>query len=219
MSIFSRMSDIIQANINAILDKAEDPHKVLRLVIQEMEETLVEVRTSAAGYIADQKQLSRQIDKYQSQSNDWQEKAQLALDKNREDLARAALVEKQECDSKVSSLQADYERVQESLNNLSEDTQRLQNKLTEAKKREKQLAMKADIAVSRVKVKEQEHAHDINRGIEKLAAFERKIDELESQIEAYDFAETKSLKDQFEQMANDEKVDAELAKLKAKKAA
>jgi phage shock protein A len=137
MGIFTRFSDIVNSNINAILDKAEDPEKIVRLMIQEMEDTLVEVRSAAARSIADKKDLNRKIEMLDREKNDWDDKAELAMRKGREDLAKAALVEKSRVASAVDVLKEDYVAVDEGLAKLNEDIARLESKLEDAKSRQK----------------------------------------------------------------------------------
>jgi phage shock protein A len=139
MGIFTRFSDIVNSNINAILDKAEDPEKIVRLMIQEMEDTLVEVRSAAARSIADKKDLNRKIEALDRERNDWDDKAELAMRKGREDLAKAALVEKSRVATAVEVLKEDYVAVDEGLAKLNEDIARLESKLEDAKARQKSL--------------------------------------------------------------------------------
>lgn len=221
MGVFSRFTDIVNANINAALDKAENPEKIVRLIIQEMEETLVEIRANTAGYLADKKELERKSKSLTRQSAHWSGKAELALSKGREDLARAALVEKQGFDEQVKQLNADVEKLDEILATLQEDSARLQQKMAEAKARQQAMNTRQAAAVTRLKVREQTHRMDIDRAIEKFDAVERKIEALESQVEAYDMTSGKSadlLSAEFRKMEHEEKVDAALAELKQKMA-
>ena len=139
MGIFTRFSDIVNSNINAILDKAEDPEKIVRLMIQEMEDTLVEVRSAAARSIADKKDLNRKLEALDREKNDWDAKAELAMRKGREDLAKAALVEKSRVAQAIDVLKEDYVAVDEGLTKLNEDIARLEAKLEDAKARQKAL--------------------------------------------------------------------------------
>ena len=139
MGIFTRFSDIVNSNINAILDKAEDPEKIVRLMIQEMEDTLVEVRSAAARSIADKKDLNRKLEALDAELRDWDDKAELAMRKGREDLAKAALVEKSRVQSAVDALKSDYVSVDEGLAKLNEDIARLEAKLQDANARLKGL--------------------------------------------------------------------------------
>ena len=217
MGMFSRMSDIISANINAILDKAEDPHKVIRLIVQEMEETLVEIRSVAARQIADKKELNRKEAKLKSQISDWQKKAKLAVEKDREDLARAALAEKHNIQGQLEQLQAELKVVDESLSKLQDDTGRLHEKLAEAKSRQKSLAVRQKSATVRLKVKTTNQVEKIDNAIAKFEHYESKINDLEAQVEAYDLVENgSSLNAQFKQLENEESIEKELASLRKK---
>lgn len=215
MGIFSRFTDIINSNINAILDKAEDPEKMVRLIIQEMEETLVEVRTQSAKLIADKKELNRRIERLHRESDDWESKAEIALGKGREDLARAALKEKTGAQEAAATIEVDLEVIEDNLAKLSGDIGLLQQKLVDAKTRQKALIVRGRTAQSRMGVKRQLHDVDIDEAMGRFDRYERRIDDLEGEIEAYDLGQ-RSLADEIGELENDEQVDAELEKLKAK---
>lgn len=220
MGMFSRMTDIVQANINAILDKAEDPQKVIRLIIQEMEETLVEVRSVAARSLADKKHLQRKQDKAQKQLNEWHDKAQLAVEKDREDLARAALVEKSKVQSNLDQYAQEMATIEEAIGKLQEDTGRLQEKLKEARSRQKALDIRQKSATVRLKVKTNAQVERIDDAIAKFEMYERRIDDLESQVDAYDLvAKEHSLSAEIEQLAIDDNIEKELQALRKKIAA
>jgi phage shock protein A len=215
MGIFSRFTDIINANINSILDKAEDPEKMVRLIIQEMEETLVEVRTQSAKLIADKKELGRRADRAGHEADDWERKAEIALAKDREDLARAALKEKNEALAVVSSINADLEQIDHNLQKLSADIGQLQQKLIDAKTRQKALIMRGKTAESRMGVKRQLHDVNIEDAMGRFERYERRIDDLEGEVEAYDLGQ-RNLAEEIADLEADEQVDQELAKLKQK---
>lgn len=215
MGIFSRFTDIINSNINSILDKAEDPEKMVRLIIQEMEETLVEVRTQSAKLIADKKELNRKVDRLAGEAGDWESKAEIALEKGREDLARAALKEKQNAEEACATVESDLEVIDHNLAKLSNDIALLQQKLSDAKARQKALIVRGRTAQSRMGVKRQIHDVNIDEAMSRFDRYERRIDDLEGEVEAYDLGQ-KSLSDEISELQNDEKVDEELARLKAK---
>lgn len=217
MGMFSRMSDIVSANINAILDKAEDPHKVIRLIVQEMEEILVEIRSVAARQIADKKELTRKETKLKKQIKDWQSKAQLAVEKGREDLARAALAEKHQTQNQLEQLQEELSVIEESLSKIQEDTSRLNEKLAEAKARQKSLVVRQKSATARLKVKTSNQVEKIDNAIAKFEQYENKINDLEAQVEAYDLVKSgSSLEAQFKQLENEENIEKELESLRKK---
>jgi len=215
MGIFSRFTDIINSNINAILDKAEDPEKMVRLIIQEMEETLVEVRTQSAKLIADRKELNRRVERLQREAQDWESKAEIALSKEREDLARAALKEKQGAEEAMAQIEADLEVIDHNLEKLSGDIAQLQQKLSDAKTRQKALIVRGKTAQSRMGVKRQIHDVNIEEAMSRFDRYERRIDDLEGEIEAYDLGQ-RSLADEIDELETDEKVDEELERLKAR---
>ncbi len=215
MGIFSRFTDIINSNINSLLDKAEDPAKMVRLIIQEMEDTLVEVRSSSAKTLADKKELSRQAQRFEKDSEQWQEKAELALSKGREDLARAALVEKKKCVENAAALEDELAHVDEHITKLQGEISQLQEKLADAKARQKAIIMREKTATSRLKVKRNIDSDRVNDALNRFDSYERKIDDIESQVEAYDMG-SKSLADEIAELEADENIDDELAQLKAK---
>ena len=215
MGVFSRFTDIINSNINSLLDKAEDPAKMVRLIIQEMEDTLVEVRSSSAKTLADKKELSRQAQRFEKDAEQWQEKAELALSKGRDDLARAALLEKKKCTESAESLVDELSHVDEHITKLQGEISQLQEKLADAKARQKAIIMREKTASSRLKVKKNIDSERVNDALSRFDNYERKIDDIEAQVEAYDMG-SKSLADEIADLENDENIDDELAQLKAK---
>ncbi len=215
MGIFSRFTDIINSNINNILDKAEDPAKMVRLIIQEMEDTLVEVRSSSAKILADKKELTRRVTRFEKEVQQWQEKAELALSKDREDLARAALIEKKKSSENAQTLLQELMHTEEHIIKLQSEMSQLQDKLADAKSRQNAIIMREKTVNSRLKVKKNIDSNKVNDALGRFERYERKIDDLEGQVESYDLG-SKSLADEIAELESDEKVDAELASLKAK---
>ena len=219
MGIFTRFSDIVNSNINAILDKAEDPEKIVRLMIQEMEDTLVEVRSAAARSIADKKDLNRKLETLDDEVRDWDEKAELAMRKGREDLAKAALVEKSRAQAAVDALKADYVAVDEGLAKLNEDIARLEAKLADAKARQKALLARHKTANSRLAARRKIHDYKIDDAMVRFEAYTRRIDDVEGRVEAYDLGLPKDLNHEFASLEAEESVNRELDALKARVAA
>ena len=219
MGIFTRFSDIVNSNINAILDKAEDPEKIVRLMIQEMEDTLVEVRSAAARSIADKKDLNRKIESFDRERDDWDDKAELAMRKGREDLAKAALVEKSRVASAVELLKEDYVAVDDGLAKLNEDIARLESKLEDAKTRQKSLLARHKTASSRLAARKKIHDYKIDDAMVRFEAYTRRIDDVEGRVEAYDLGLPKDLNHEFASLEAEESVKKELDALKARVAA
>jgi phage shock protein A len=215
MGIFSRFTDIINSNINNLLDKAEDPAKMVRLIIQEMEDTLVEVRSSSAKTLAEKKELARQVSRLEKDAQQWQEKAELALSKERDDLARAALIEKKKSSESAQALLEELAHTDDHISKLQDEISQLQDKLTDAKSRQKAILIREKSASSRLKVKENIHSTRVNDALNRFDHYERKIDSIEAEVESYDLG-SKSLADEIAELESDDKVDDELAQLKAK---
>ncbi len=216
MGIFTRFSDIVNSNINAILDKAEDPEKIVRLMIQEMEDTLVEVRSAAARSIADKKDLNRKLESLEREQNDWDNKAELALRKDREDLAKAALIEKSRVAQAQDALKQDYIAVDDGLAKLNDDIARLEAKLEDAKARQKALLARHKTANSRLAARKKIHDYKIDDAMIRFEQYTRRIDDVESRIEAYDLGLPKDLNHQFASLEAEESVQKELEALKAR---
>jgi phage shock protein A len=217
MGIFSRFADIVNSNINAILDKAEDPEKMVRLIIQEMEDTLVEVRSTSAKTLAEKKELARRVEQLNTEAQQWQEKAELALGKEREDLARAALLEKQKATEAAASVQKELEHVESHIEKLQQEVATLQDKLADAKARQKAIVLRQRSAESRLEVKRALDSSKVEDALNRFERYENKIDGLESQVEAYDLGK-KSLSDEIADLQKNEQVDDELEALKKKMA-
>ncbi len=217
MSIFSRMADIINSNISSMLDKAEDPQKMIRLIIQEMEETLVEVRSSSARVIADKKTATRALTRMQDEVDGWEEKAKLAISKGREDLARAALAEKQLADAEAAAISTDLGALDEQLDHLNEEVSQLQQKLNDAKAKQKTLMLRHKTVNDRMKVKRQIHRDALDEAFVKFEKFERRMDDMEGQVESMDVGRggKPDLATEIDSLADEEKINDEMARLKA----
>lgn len=218
MGIFSRFSDIVNSNINAILDKAEDPEKLVRLMIQEMEDTLVEVRSTAARAIADKKEISRTLNNLDQEARDWQAKAELALDKERDDLAKAALAEKARVLTSAEGLRNQQKAIGDGLEKLNDDIVRLEEKLVDAKTRQQAIFARHQTASRRLEVRKRLHSYKIDDALIRFDQFERRIDDLEAHAESYDLGGKKDLKTEFAELETEDEVAKELRELKSKRA-
>ncbi len=217
MGIFSRMTDIINSNLNAMLDSAEDPEKMIRLIIQEMEDTLVEVRSSSARVLADRKSAARRLEQVRAEADSWEQKAKLALSKGREDLARAALQEKHEIEDEVAVIEAELQATDEHIEQLNTEVAQLQQKLSDARAKQKALLMRSKTVESRIKVKRQMHREALDTAFQRFEHFERRMDNLESQLESMDLGRevTPDLAAEIDALQEDERINDELDRLKA----
>ncbi len=215
MSIFSRFADIVNSNISALLDRAEDPEKMIKLIIQEMEDTLVEVRTNSARAIADKKELVRRVERLQHQIDDWQSKAMLALSQQREDLARAALLEKQKLQSLLADMQQELTLVSETIDKLSSEVSKLESKIAETRAKQQGLAIRSQAAANRRSVQKQLDTQRTQEAMAKFEQYARKVDELEAQADVFgQTSQSKSLADEFAELHATDAIEKELARLK-----
>jgi len=217
MGIFSRMTDIINSNINAMLDQAEDPQKMIRMIIQEMEDTLVEVRSSSASVLADRKTTARRVDRARAEAQEWEEKARLAISKGREDLARAALQEKRVIEEEVVLVEAELVATDEHIAQLGTEISQLQQKLDDARAKQKALLMRSKTVESRIKVKRQIHRESLDDAFLRFDQFERRMDSLESQLESMDVGRgvPPDLAAEISALQEDEQINEELERLKS----
>ena len=217
MGIFSRMTDIINSNINSMLDQAEDPEKMIRLIIQEMEDTLVEVRSSSARVLADRKAAARRLEQVRAEARNWEDKARLAVSKNREDLARAALQEKRAIEEEVAIVTAELEATDEHIAQLNDEVAKLQQKLTDARAKQKAMLMRSQTVESRIKVKRQMQRDALDNAFTRFEYFERRMDNLESQLESMDLGRdvAPDLATEIDALQEDAQINEELERLKA----
>ena len=215
MGIFSRSRDIFAANITELLDRSEDPAKMIRMVILEMEETLVEVRASAARCIADGKEMRRALGRLDEMQSSWTEKAELALSKDREDLAKAALIERQKAADMADGLHEEIAVIDDTLKSYEGDIAKLQGKLREARARQNAIATRFESAVTRAKAREIMNGNRTEDAFSRVEVLERRADFAEGRAEALGMTGPKSLEEEIAELKAAESVDAELEAMKA----
>ena len=216
MGIFSRMTDIINSNLNAMLDKAEDPAKMIRLIMREMEDTLVETRSSSARVLADRKTAERRLQLVRDEAQVWEDKAKLAITKGREDLARAALQEKQAIEEEIGLVEAELAATDEHIDQLNNEIAQLQQKLNDARAKQQALVNRGRTVESRIKVKRQINRDALDDAFRKFDQFERRMDNLEGQLDSMDIGRdvAPDLAAEIDALAEDEKINDELERLK-----
>jgi phage shock protein A len=213
MGIFSRLADIVNSNINAILDRAEDPEKLIRLIIQEMEDTLVEVRASAVRTIAEKKEVERPLER---EHDEWQRRAELAVTKGREDLAKGALLAKARVAEALAALQQQRQHIEDALAKQNEDIGKLQAKLADAKLREKAIAARQKTAVNRIRLRTHLYDERITDAFARFEQVERALDHMEGKVEAFDLGRKPNLSEELAGLEAESSVEEELKALKAR---
>ena len=216
MGVFSRLSDIINSNINAMLDKAEDPEKIARLIIQEMEDCLVEVRSAAARSMADKKEYERDISQLEQTRLDWSSKAELAVEKGREDLARGALSAKQRAEREIDGRRQALKAIEEVSVRRQDDLEKLQAKLDEAKTKHRALVVRREAAEQRNAMRSRFEVIKVDEAMRRYGQIERKVDEMEAYADLINVGD-RSLEAQFQELAAEESIEKELAEIKRRR--
>lgn len=217
MGIFSRLTDIVNSNINSILDKAEDPEKIIRMVIQEMEDTLVEVRSGAAKSIADQKDVERRLKKLERAQADWEKKAELAIAKGRDDLAKGALIEKNKVAEMAALLEEEVALLNTELQASEEDVIKLEVKLREARAKKATITARHSTVTAKVRVKRNLHDNRIQDAFDRFDKVDARLDRIEAEAEAYDLGKGQTIAEEIAGLEASDEIEQELAALKAKK--
>jgi phage shock protein A len=214
MGIFSRLADIVNSNINAILDRAEDPEKLIRLIIQEMEDTLVEVRSSAVRTIAEKKEIERRLATLEREQEEWQRRAELAVTKGREDLAKGALLAKSRVAEALAALRHQHQQIEDALTKQNEDIAKLQAKLADAKTREKAIVARQKTAANRIRLRTHLYDERITDAFGRFEQVERALDEMEGKVEAFDLGRKKTVAEELAGLEAESAVEEELKALK-----
>ena len=215
MGVFSRLSDIVNSNVTAMLDRAEDPEKMIRLIVFEMEDTLVEVRAAAAKTIAERKEVERTLARHRDAQEQWRRKAELALSKGREDLSRGALVEKARIAEAARDLEGEVARLDDALARSEEDIGRLEEKLKEARAKQRTLVARHETASNRLRVRKNLYDRRMEEAFTRFDQVEKRLDAVESEVEAYDLGRPRTLTDEIGDLEREAAIDRELADLKA----
>jgi phage shock protein A len=216
MGIFTRFRDIISANINSMLDHAEDPEKMIRLMIREMEDTLVEIKSSCAGVMANSKTVQRQISDARTRETDWKDRATLAVNKSRDDLAREALVEKRRYALKAEALEDELAELNGLVEKYKDDIRQLEDKLRTAREKQRLLVQRHIHARRKIRAEEEIRRMDSAESILKFNQFENRIERLESEADLINLGKKTTLEEKFDQLFSDEEIEKELAALKSK---
>ena len=221
MSILNRFSDIVNSNVNSMLDQAEDPRKMVSFITREIEQTLVAIRTESTRFLAARKRLVHKRDQLLAESDQWQQRAELAIEKARDDLAKAALKEKHFYREAINHCEVEIRHIDGVVAKLSSDANQLTEKLKFTKARQKVLVLRGRSVKSRMKVRQQLHDTSCDDALNRFEAFARKIDDLEGEAESWELgarvhygSSDASLEGQLEALAADDKLDSELKKLK-----
>ena len=216
MSVFSRLADIINSNLTSMLDRAEEPEKMIRLIIQEMEDTLVDVRSTAARTIAEKKEIQRKLERLAAAEAEWERKAEFALGKGREDLAKAALIEKTKLADTAAMMEEGLAQLEAALGKNDTDIAKLEAKLAEAKAKQKSIQARHDTVDARLKVRQRLHDSRVDDAFARFESVERRLDAAEGRVEAYDLGQRKTLAEEISELEAEATIEDELAKLKAR---
>jgi len=215
MGIFTRFRDIVSSNINAMLDKAEDPEKMVRLMIQEMEDTLVEIRASCAGAMATKKKIERQWEQVRGRLEQWAQRAELAVEKGRDDLAREALLEKRRFSERAAGLEAEQADCERLITQYQDDISQLEDKLASVREKQRVLVQRHIRAQSKKRAQSDIRRADTTDAFMRFERFESRIDRMEAEADLINFGRKPSIDDEFSLLEGDEEIEKELEQLKS----
>ncbi len=215
MGVFTRFRDIVSANINSMLDHAEDPEKMIKLMIHEMEDTLIELKTSCAGVIAGRKKIERKLEEINSKTNLWDERAALAVAKGRDNLAREALVEKRRFARIGASLDSDLSEYRNLIDKYQEDISELENKLNNAKEKKRVLVQRHKSATGSKRAQEEIRRSTSSDTMARFDKLESRIDQMEAEAELVNADRKPTIDEEFNTLSTDVEIENELAKIKA----
>ena len=215
MGIFTRFRDIISSNINAMLDKAEDPEKLIKLMIREMEDTLVEIKASCAGVMAGDKKVQRRLEEVQSREKYWDEKATLAVHKGRDDLAREALVEKRRFSDMIDTLDYELKEYNNLIEQYQDDIRQLEDKLVAAREKQRILVQRHIRAKGKKRAQEEIRRMDNSEAIFKFEQFENRIERMEAEADLVNFGRKPTLEEELDNLSVDDEIEKELQTLKS----
>ena len=214
MGIFTRFRDIISSNINAMLDKAEDPEKLIKLMIREMEDTLVEIKTACAGVMASGKKVQRQLEGQEARAQYWEEKAQLAVKKGRDDLAREALVEKRKFTRRGETLEHDLVEQDLLIGQYQDDIRQLEEKLKSARDKQRMLVQRHVHAQRKMQAQQEMRRIDSSETMMKFDEIENRIERMEAEADLVNYGKKTSLEDELDRLSIDDEIESELQSLK-----
>ncbi len=214
MGIFTRFRDIISSNLNAMLDKAEDPEKLIKLMIREMEDTLVEIKTACAGVMASGKKVQRQLEGHNARAQYWEEKAELAVNKGRDDLAREALIEKRKFINRITTLEHDLVEQDLLIEQYQDDIRQLEEKLRSARDKQRMLVQRHVHAQRKMQAQQELRRVDSSETMMKFDELENRIERMEAEADLVNFGKKTSLEDELERLSVDDEIEGELQALK-----
>ena len=216
MGAFTRFRDIVNANMNTMLDRAEDPEKMIRFMIQEMEDTLVEIKASCAGAIAHRNKVERRQEEARNRADMWNGKAELAVEKGRRDLAREALVEKKRWQEKVDSLENEAQQSRELNKQYCQDIGQLEEKLNVARDKQRILLQRHIHAARKRRAQEEIRRVENSEAWVRFEQFESRVERMEAEADLVNTHRATSVEDEISALVRDEEIEKELEELKAK---
>jgi phage shock protein A len=215
MGIFTRFRDIVSSNINAMLDKAEDPEKLIRLMIREMEDTLVEIKASCAGAMASRKKIERRLEGARTLENEWRRRAELAVNKGRDDLAREALMEKRRYQDRMEGLEREYAECGSLIDQYQEDIIQLEDKLASAREKQRMLVQRHIHANQKKQAQQEIRRMDHTDTLRKFEAFENRIERMEAEADLVNYGKKPHIEEEFRGLLVDDEIEKELQNMKS----
>jgi len=215
MGIFTRLKDIVNSNLNVMLERAEDPEKLIKLMIMEIEDTLVEIKANAAGVMAARKKAEREAAAIRAKADSWAGKAQLAVDKGREDLAREALLEKRGLIERADRRDRELAELDALVEQYKDDIVQLEAKLQEARDKHRVLVQRSIHANGKKRAQQQIRRADSTDAVARFEALEMRIDRAEAEADLVNAGRQASLEQRFAALEQDDEIEHELAGLRA----